>query len=135
MALIVLVVTFSFINPNYGTLKNFNNVLIAASLTGLIAVGESSSYWRETGSFSWLNSRISGVLASLLMAKGISAPIAIALCLLMGACIGAFNAFFTTFFKISPFIVTLASQSIVRGMCYIVSNGEVFLSETKAFCA
>lgn len=134
MALIVLVVTFSFINPNYGTLKNFNNVLIAASLTGLIAVGESllligGKLDLSPGS----TAAFSGVLASLLMAKGISAPIAIALCLLMGACIGAFNAFFTTFFKISPFIVTLASQSIVRGMCYIVSNGESILIRDKSF--
>src|SRR5574344_2465624 len=40
LAIIGVCILFSILNPNYFSMINFVNILLAASLTGLVAIGE-----------------------------------------------------------------------------------------------
>lgn len=46
---------------------------------------------------------------------------------------GVFNGVFIAKFHMTPFVVTLASQMILRGVAYIISGGRTFTFNTPAF--
>ncbi|MEG0913952.1 MAG: ABC transporter permease [Oscillospiraceae bacterium] len=132
VALIIVVALFSLINPNYFTMRNLRNVFTAASLTGLICVGEAMLLIGGLMDLSpGSTAAFAGVIAAIMLRSGYSIGIVIVAVVCIGVVIGAFNAFFVTQLNISPFIVTLAAQSIVRGFCYIISGGESILITDK----
>lgn len=42
---------------------------------------------------------------------------------LVGCCFGAINGIAVSRFKIAPFIITLASQLVAKGLCLVITNG------------
>jgi len=134
IALFVIIGFFSSLNPNYFSDRNFVNILTAASLTGLICVGESMLI---IGGYLDLSAgsmaAFAGIASSLLMRAGTSAPVTILTVILVGVLVGCVNAFFITQLRINAFITTLAMQSILRGFAYIISNGEGVLITNQAF--
>ena len=134
IALLVIICIFSFLNQNYFKLTTFKNLLTFGSLVGLIAVGEAmlliAGYMDlSPGS----TAALSGVIVALLLAAGVPIILSIAIVLVIGAVIGAINAFFVTNLKISAFIATLASQSIYRGVAQLLTNGKSISISNKAF--
>jgi putative multiple sugar transport system permease protein len=66
-----------------------------------------------------------GALAGVLMVRyKIDWTLTLAICLLVGAAIGAFQGFWVAYVKIPPFIVTLAGMLIFRGLTFILLQGE-----------
>ncbi len=134
VALIAMVVLFSSINPNYFTVRNLRTVLTGASLIGLVCVGESLLL---IGGYMDLSpgstAAFAGIIAAMLLKAGLPFLLVMVAIVLLGAFIGIFNAFFITKLKINAFIATLATQSIVRGFCYILSGGESLLITNPAF--
>ena len=51
-------------------------------------------------------------------------PVVILIVVLLGAAIGAFNGFFVAKFKLHPFIVTLATMNIARGLAGVYTGGS-----------
>lgn len=134
IALIALVVVFSIINPNYATVKNMRNILTGASLSGLICVGEAILLMGGLMDLSpGSTAAFSGVAAALMLQAGLPTGVVILATIGIGAAIGCFNAFFVTKLKINAFISTLASQQIIRGLCYIISGGESLLITNSFF--
>ena len=134
VALRAVIFVFTAFNRNYFTSANLVNVLTAASLTGLIAVGESllliAGYMDlSAGSLA----AFAGVSAAMMMRAGMPVGAAIPIVILLGVMIGCVNAFFITQLKIDAFIVTMALQCIVRGFAYIISNGEGILITNSFF--
>lgn len=133
-ALIVVVAIFSVINPNYFSWRNLRNVFTAASLTGLICVGEAMLLIGGLMDLSpGSTAAFSGVVAALLLRSNVLVGVVLLVILGIGLVVGVFNAFFVTQLNISPFIVTLAAQSIIRGFCYIISGGESILITNSFF--
>ncbi len=133
-ALIVVVALFSFINPNYFTWRNLRNVFMAASLTGLICVGEAMLLIGGMMDLSpGSTAAFAGVAAALLLRRGMPVGAVLLVVIVLGVVVGLFNSFFINQLKISAFIVTLAAQSIIRGFCYIVSGGESILITDSFF--
>ncbi len=134
VALIAVITVFSLINPNYFTVRNLRNVFTAGSLSGLICVGEAMLLIGGLLDLSpGSTAAFSGVAAALLLQAGVNVGVVLLIVLFIGIIVGGVNAFFTTQMKISPFIVTLASQQIIRGFCYIISNGESILVSNSFF--
>ncbi len=134
VALIAVITVFSLINPNYFTIRNLRNVFTAGSLSGLICVGEAMLLIGGLLDLSpGSTAAFSGVVAAILLQSGVSVAVVLLIVLFAGIFIGVVNAFFTTQMKISPFIVTLASQQIIRGFCYIISGGESILVTNSFF--
>ena len=115
VVLILMCVVFTILKPGFLTGKNLLNILTAASLSGLIAIGESYL--------------IAGVFAALVAQRGMPILRIILITVAMGALFGAVSAFQVNALKIQPFIATLAVMSIARGLAYIICAGKpVFIS-------
>jgi ribose transport system permease protein len=66
---------------------------------------------------------IGGLLGTMAMEKGAPIPVGIVVGTLAGTFWGFANGFMTTQLRINPFIVTLGTMGIVRGIALIISNG------------
>ncbi len=62
-----------------------------------------------------------------------STPLAILLCLLVGATIGAFQGFWIAYVKVPAFIATLAGMLIFRGLTIVVLDGKSLSPFPAAF--
>ena len=59
--------------------------------------------------------------------------LAILIALLAGCLVGAINAALVTFLTLQPFIATLATMSVARGIAYILCNGKAVAISNKTF--
>ncbi len=64
-----------------------------------------------------------GLLGAMSMQAGWAAPLAVLVALGCGAAWGGANGLMSTKLKITPFIVTLGTLGIIRGLTLIISNG------------
>jgi len=66
-----------------------------------------------------------GALAGVLIVRyHVNWVLAVAICLLLGAAIGAFQGYWIAYVKIPSFIVTLAGMLVFRGLTYVLLAGE-----------
>ena len=130
VVLILMCVVFTILKPGFLTGKNLLNILTAASLSGLIAIGE--SYLIRAGQIDLSPGAIAafaGVFSALLAQRGMPILLIILITVAVGALFGAVSAFQVNALKIQPFIATLAVMSIARGLAYIICAGKpVFIS-------
>ncbi|MEQ6358785.1 ABC transporter permease [Thermoanaerobacter thermohydrosulfuricus] len=124
IALIVIVTIFSLLNPNYFTMVNLRNILVAASVTGLVAIAET---YLIIGLLIDLSVgsvvAFASVFTALLLQRGYDFPLTIIIVLTSGILVGLVNAAAINKVKLEPFIATLATMSIIRGLAYIISDG------------
>lgn len=134
VALILIVLVFSCINKNYFSSQNLLNILTAASITGLVAVGEA---FLIIGGLIDLSpgsiAAFSSVIAGLFIKWGVPPLLVIPFVVLVGIGIGALNGLGINKLKLEPFIVTLSSMSIFRGLGYILCGGKPVFINNKAF--
>jgi ribose/xylose/arabinose/galactoside ABC-type transport system permease subunit len=64
---------------------------------------------------------LSAMIASKLLASGWTSPSAIPVVLLTGSVLGLLVGLMIYYFKIQPFIATLAAMFLARGLCYVIS--------------
>ncbi|GMQ61827.1 ABC transporter permease [Vallitalea maricola] len=133
IALIVMIAVFSLFNKHFFSYKNMINILIAASLTGLVAVGE--TYLVIAGLVDLSAGSVAAfgsVLAAVVLSSTGNVFVTVVIVILAGILIGIFNAVTVNSLKLEPFIATLASMSIVRGLAYIICNGKpVFITNNS----
>lgn len=134
VAMVLLLVLFGSLNRNYVTLGNITNILIACSLTGFVAIGETNLIIAGQNDLSAGSvAACAGVLAALLSRMGMPMPVALLIAVAAGCVVGAVNASLVTFLKLQPFIATLATMSVVRGLAYILCNGKAVGISDKTF--
>jgi ribose transport system permease protein len=116
LALVILI--FSLLSPRFLTYKNFENVVTQASYIGIVGVGMTfvlltGGVDLSVGSTMYLSAAITGVF---LLGNGLPLWLAITGTLLVGALVGLLNALAVTLLRIVPFIVTLGSLALMRGL-------------------
>lgn len=133
-ALVAVFVLFTSLNSNFMTWQNISNLLVAASLVGVVAVGHTYLIIAGQNDLSPGSlAAFSGVMVTLLLTKDIPMMIAIILTLCAGALVGVFNAWMVNKIKLEAFIATLVTQSIVRGFAYIICDGKPVAVSNRAF--
>jgi ribose/xylose/arabinose/galactoside ABC-type transport system permease subunit len=141
-AIILLMVVGALISPTFLTVGNLTDVLQQQSALGLLVLAEALIL--ITGKFDLsLESTIgfAPVLAIALVmptsAHGLGTEwpqwMAIPLCLVIGALIGAFNGLLILKFQLSAFIVTLGMLITVRGLHVGVSGGSSLFQLPQSF--
>ena len=65
------------------------------------------------------------VVTSMLERQGLPMPVAILIALCVGVLAGLFNGFVISWFKLQPFIVTLATLGAIRGSVYVFSETPI----------
>lgn len=125
IAQIIVVFVFSTINKNYLTSTNLINILTAAALVGLVAVGHTYLIIElENDLCPGSLCAFIGVLSAIMVTNWhLSIWVALPLCMLVGGGVGLFNAFMVNKIHIEAFIATLVTQAIIRGFAYIICNG------------
>jgi len=135
LALIFIFVLFSSLNRNFITSANIINILLAASLTGLVAIG--CTYLIIGGQIDLSPGSViafSGVFAGILSTNfNMPFPAVVLIIVVSGTVVGFFNAFMVTKIELNPFIATLVTQSIFRGFAYILNDGRAIPIRDTAF--
>lgn len=134
LVMIAMTIIFAVLNPTYLSTKNLLNILMAASLSGLIAIGE--SYLIISGQIDLSPGAVAafaGVFAALLAQNGVPFLLIIVITLAVGAVFGILNAFQVNVLRIQPFIASLAVMSIARGLAYLMCGGKPIFIKDDAF--
>ena len=121
LILLGIIISASFVYPNFLTARNIWNVLTQNAPIGILALGFTfvilmGGIDLSVGSTLALCGAIYATLSHTNMFLAIVIP------LLVGAFVGAMNGFIIAKTKIVPFVVTLASMFAIRGIVYIYSN-------------
>ena len=125
IAIIVVYIVFGFLNPNFLTWTNFTNILVTASLVGIVAVGHTYLIIEGQNDLSPGSlAAMSGVIAALLVSWGVPFFASLIITAVIGALVGIFNAWMINKIKIEAFIATLVSQFVIRGIAYIICDGR-----------
>lgn len=124
-AIIFVFILFTSMNKNFLSPANMINILVAASLIGMVAIGHTYLIIAGQNDLSPGSlAALSGVIVALLLGKGMPIIVAIVVTLVVGAFVGVFNAWMVNKIKLEAFIATLVTQSIVRGFAYIACGGK-----------
>ena len=125
VALIIVVAIFTSLNGNYFSWTNFVNILVAASLIGLVAIGHTYLIIAGQNDLSPGSvAAFTGVLCATLVGMGLPFVIAALITLASGAAVGIFNSWMVNKIKIEAFIATLVTQFVFRGFAYILCDGR-----------
>ena len=145
-SLIFIISLCTFLEPdNFLSTRNLVNVLCRSSINGIMAAGMtyiiitggidlsvgsmlamcgmigaasmlyfSGGTWADISSGSYIHLKLGAMIAGTLV------------CILAGAVCGFANGMLITRLKLAPFIVTLGTMSIFRGISYIMNAGKPF---------
>lgn len=124
LVLIALVVFFSLRAPQFLKSTNIFNILRQVAINGIIAVGMTMVLL--TGGIDLSVGSIVGlscVLTANLLLASVPSALAVLITLAVGVLVGLINGFFINMFNIPPLITTLAMQTAIRGVAYIITGG------------
>lgn len=134
VALIIVVAIFTSLNSNYFSWTNFVNILVAASLIGLVAIGHTYLIIAGQNDLSPGSvAAFTGVLCATLVSMGLPFLVAVLVTLLAGAVVGIFNSWMVNKIKIEAFIATLVTQFVFRGFAYILCDGRPVSITNEAY--
>ena len=124
---IVLIIAASFVSSDFLTVPNIANISRQVASVGVMAVGMllvvlTGGIDLSVGSVAALGSVLS---ATLIPDHGL--VFALVAALLVGALCGLVSGVLVAFFRLTPFVVTLAMMTVARGIAMIVSNGSPIL--------
>ncbi len=132
--IILLCAIMAILTPSFLTKINLRNILnhsapyIIMSL-GMTAVIASRGIDLSIGS----NVALSGVIVALLLKNDVAVGPAIFLTLFFGAIMGGANGLLITKFPFPPYVVTLTTMSIYRGLTLVLTKGQTIYGFPEAF--
>lgn len=136
VVLLILVITMSFLSDRFLTWSNIITVLRQTSINAVIATGMTFAILiggidLSVGSVL----AITGAIAASLVASGMNIILVIILTLLIGLVIGLLNGLLISKGRLQPFIATLGTMTLLRGLTLVYTQGRpisIFGSDTSA---
>lgn len=125
LGLFLLVVIVSILNPSFLEPLNLLNLLRQVAINALIAFG--MTFVILTGGIDLSVGAIlalSSALTAGMMVAGVDPIVAILVGCILGAVMGMVNGLFITIGKMAPFIATLATMTIFRGLTLVYTGGN-----------
>jgi len=124
LTLIALFITLSIASPNFLTATNLSSVVRQTAVINIMALGMtlviiSGGIDLSVGSILAMG----GLLGTMAMEHKASIPAGILIGIIVGSACGLANGMMITWLRINPFIVTLGTMGIFRGLALIISNG------------
>lgn len=124
VAIIIMVIIFSVIEPIYLSTGNLMDIMDQTVINGLLALG--ITYAIITGGIDLsigATFAIVIVIVGDLLVRGVNPFAAIIIGMILGFVLGAFNGILITKLHLQPFIATLGTMSVYRGIAYIYTGG------------
>lgn len=134
LATIILGVVFTVLNPNFLMWRTMLTIFQQMVLNGLLAVG--IMFTILTGGIDLsigCTFAIVGIAVANCCVRGMNPFIAIIIGLAVGVVLGMFNGFLVTNLKLQPFIATLGTMSLYRGIAYVVTGGAPVTNVPDSF--
>lgn len=130
--LVIIVVVFCVISPNFRTINNLRSILSGYSHIGIIAVGIAfpillGGIDLSIGSIIGL---VGMVMYNMLLVSHLPGEVAIMTGLLLGTVAGLVNALLIVKLNLQPFVATLATMVAYRGIVYSISGRQLFPETT-----
>ena len=122
---LAMIALFTALQPKFLTWRNFLTIFQQMVLNAILAIG--IMFTIITGGIDLSIGCIFAIVivaVATLATSGVPAILAIVIGLVLGGIMGAFNAFLITKLKLQPFIATLGTQSLFRGIAYVVTGGN-----------
>ena len=144
--LVIVAIIVGFTKDNFFSWKNFGNLMSNTAVRFLIALGVSGclitkgtdlSAGRQVG--------LAACLAGILIQKGdysgklwkmvpeMNMFLVLLIVVIIGAALGLLNGAIITLLKVPPFITTLGTQTIVYGLCLVVTDAQPIGGFQKSF--
>ena len=123
---VILCITFSILSPYFLQLNNFLNILTSVSMVGIIATGMTLIIIARGLDLSVGSTMALAGCLETMMIQNMGLPwwLSMLLAIVAGLLVGFFNGFLVTRFKIVPFIATLGTMNMIRGIAFIITNGQ-----------
>jgi ribose transport system permease protein len=123
LVLIAIVIVGYYVSEDFLTIRNAENVIAAASIVAVLAVGQffvilTGGIDLSVGS----TMAMSTVIVALTLQTGMDAGLSVALTLGSCAVAGFINGMLVVWLRIPPFIATLAMMSAIKGFSYIIQS-------------
>lgn len=124
VGLIGMIIIFSIISPMFFTPQNLRDIVEQAVIYGLMGVGMTyviitSGIDLSVGSIVALT----GVSLSLMLVGGMNIALALIITLIIGIALGFINGFLVAKMSLQPFIATMGTMSLYRGVAYVITGG------------
>lgn len=128
IALLSLIIIFSFLADNFFSLSNLTNILSLSAILMLTTTG--MTFVLMLGSIDLSVEGIAGLtgIVGALMVKNFSNSndyglLSVIVCILLGAIFGLLNGIIFTKLKIPSFMTTLGIGAVAAGVCILVTRG------------
>lgn len=133
IALIFIVASVG--TENFLTAYNLTNILKQCAIIGIISIAE--TYVIITGGIDISCGAVVGMstlMVAMAQAKwGMGVPVSMVLGIVVAVIAGMFNAMLVHEFRVPAFVATLGSQTILRGLIKVISNGGTVSGINKGF--
>lgn len=121
----VIFVIFGLFSENWFTFSNFIMIIKQSSYVGILAIGITFPLITAGTDLSVGAVMFMGMsVAALMLEKGIPLILAIVVAVLIGCVVGFVNAFFVVDVKVMPFIATLGTMTVIRGITLILTGSR-----------
>ena len=134
--LIVIIIVFSLLSPFFLTGDNIIAILLATAVNGILALGVTfiiitAGIDLSVGTVMTLSAVMTAVTIT---NWGMPIGVGIIVGLLTGAMAGLFNGVLISRFKIPPFIATLGTMMIARGLSLVIAEVKpIYFTDTPTF--
>ncbi len=125
LVLIILCAVLGYLLPPFLTMRNILNVLRQVSITGIVAVG--MTFVIVTGGIDISVGSIvalCGVVTAAALQEGMGLLVAILAGLVTGSAVGLVNGLLISYGNIMPFVATLGTMYLFRGISLIITGGQ-----------
>ena len=123
VGLIVLCIAFGIMNPNFFSGRNIGNLL--RQIAPILIVGIGQSYVLITGNIDLSIGSVLGMscmISATLMTKGMNPWLAVIVTIIVCVLTGVLNGLLVAQCKLPPFIATLGTMTVARGVAQIVNG-------------
>lgn len=125
ISVLLAIAVFGLLNRRFVGIESATAILEGASTDGLMVIGMTivivcGAFDMSVGS----QMALCGLIAAMLMKAGVPVPIAVLCALLTGVLAGYINGTIVTKLRINPFITTLGTMSIFRGIVLVVTKSN-----------
>jgi ribose transport system permease protein len=132
--LVIVVVATALQTDTFTTDTNIINILRQVSINAVIAAGLTLLMTAGGMDFSMGSIVVvTAAVAAQMLAHGWSTWLTVVAAIVLGILIGLVNGVVATFTTVAPFVVTLATATLLDGVCLLVLDGQTVSIGTRMF--
>ncbi len=127
---VLLIIVFSLIRPEFASTANLRNILLSASVMGILAIGQTLVVL--TGGFDLGVARAAALAGMVVLLTSHFGPVGAVLgTFVVVGLVGLVNGLLVAKGKVAPFVVTLGMYTILGSLTLLVNDGGSLNDETS----